>query len=57
MAQRMAADMREQGMKAEDIKLTPDMFRAAAPKSASRSGLILSEVVRDEGPRARSRSR
>ena len=28
MAQRMAADMREQGMKAEDIKLTPDMFRA-----------------------------
>ena len=28
MAQRMAADLQQQGMKPADIKLTPDMFRA-----------------------------
>src|SRR5207247_4885718 len=48
MMQRMAADMREQGMKAEDIKLTPDTFHAAAENRVA-LGLILSEVVRTEG--------
>ena len=48
MAQRMAADMREKGMKAEDINLTPDMFRANAEVRVA-LGLILSEVVRTEG--------
>jgi trigger factor len=47
MAQRMAADMREKGMKAEDVKLTPDMFRANAEVRVA-LGLILSEVVRTE---------
>ena len=40
MAQRMAADLREQGMKAEDIKLTPEMFRAGAEGRVA-LGLIL----------------
>ncbi len=48
MAQRMAADMRERGMKAEDIKLVPDMFRAGAEGRVA-LGLILSEVVRAQG--------
>ena len=47
MAQRMAADMREKGMKAEEVKLTPDMFRANAEVRVA-LGLILSEVVRTE---------
>ena len=48
MAQRMAADMREKGMKSEEINLTPDMFRANAEGRVA-LGLILSEVVRTEG--------
>jgi trigger factor len=48
MAQKMAADMRQQGMKAEDIKLEPEMFRAGA-ESRVALGLILSELVRTEG--------
>jgi ATP-dependent Clp protease protease subunit len=48
MVQRMAAEMREQGMKAEDINLPPDTFHAAA-ESRVALGLILSEVVRTEG--------
>ena len=47
MAQRMAADMRQQGMKAEDINLAPEMFRAGAEGRVA-LGLILSEVVRTE---------
>jgi len=47
MAQRMAADMREKGMKAEDANLTPDMFRRDAEVRVA-LGLILSEVVRTE---------
>jgi len=47
MAQRMAADMREKGMKVEEVKLTPDMFRANAEVRVA-LGLILSEVVRTE---------
>jgi len=48
MAQRMAAEMREKGMKSEEIRLTPDMFRANAEARVA-LGLILSEVVRTEG--------
>ena len=48
MMQRMATEMREQGMKAEDINLSPDAFRAAAENRVA-LGLILSEVVRTEG--------
>ena len=47
MAQRMAAEMREQGMKPEDIKITPDSLRTAA-ESRVALGLILSEIVRSE---------
>jgi len=47
MMQRMATDMREQGMKAEDINLSPETFRAAAENRVA-LGLILSEVVRTE---------
>jgi len=48
MLQRMSADMREQGMKAEDITLPPDKFHAAAENRVA-LGLILAEVVRNEG--------
>ncbi len=48
MAQRMAAEMREQGMKPEDMNLSPETFRAAAEGRVA-LGLILSEVVRSEG--------
>ena len=45
MMQRMAADLRQQGMKDEDIKLTPDLFRANAEARVS-LGLVLTELVR-----------
>jgi trigger factor len=45
MAERMAADLRQQGMKPEDIKLTPEMFRAGAEGRVA-LGLVLGEVVR-----------
>jgi len=45
MAQRLAGDLRQRGMKAEDIKLTPDMFRQGAEERVA-LGLVLSEVVR-----------
>lgn len=48
MAQRMVAEMREKGMRAEEINLTPDMFRANAETRVA-LGLILSEIVRAEG--------
>jgi hypothetical protein len=48
MVQRMSADMREQGMKAEDITLPPEKFHAAAENRVA-LGLILAEVVRNEG--------
>jgi trigger factor len=52
MAQRMAAEMREQGMKPEDINLAPESFRGTAEGRVA-LGLILSEVVRAEslGPK------
>jgi len=48
MAQRMVAEMREKGMRAEEVNLTPDMFRANAETRVA-LGLILSEIVRAEG--------
>jgi trigger factor len=48
MAQRMAADLQQQGMKPADINLTPDMFRANAEERVALS-LVVSEVVRLHG--------
>lgn len=52
MAQRMAADLRQQGMKPEDIKLTPEMFRASAEGRVA-LGLVLAEVVQAHGLQAK----
>jgi len=48
MMQRMAADVKEQGMKAEDVNFTPEMFRAGA-EGRVRLGLVLAELVRTHG--------
>ena len=48
MAGRMAEEMRRQGMKAEDIKLAPEMFRDNAAERVA-LGLVLAEVVRAYG--------
>jgi trigger factor len=48
MAGRMAEELRRQGMKPEDIKLAPEMFRAGAEERVA-LGLILAEVVRAHG--------
>jgi len=53
MAQRMAADLQQQGMKPEDIRLTPEMFRANAEARVA-LGLVLAEVVRTQGLQAKS---
>jgi len=52
MMQRMAAEMREQGVKPEDVNLDPESVRTGAESRVS-LGLILSEIVRAEnlGPR------
>jgi len=52
MAQRMAADLQQQGMKPSDIKLTPDMFLANAEERVALS-LVVSEVVRLHGLHAK----
>jgi trigger factor len=52
MMQRMAAEMREQGIKSEDININPETLRSGA-ESRVALGLILSEVVRTEGLGAR----
>jgi trigger factor len=52
MAGRMAADLRQQGMKPEDIKLKPELFRANAEDRVA-LGLVLSEVVRTYGLHAK----
>ncbi|MEP7182574.1 MAG: trigger factor [Betaproteobacteria bacterium] len=52
MAQKMAADLQQQGMKAEDVKLTPELFRASAEERVA-LGLALSEVVRRESLQAK----
>jgi trigger factor len=51
MAARMATDLRQQGMKPEDIKLTPDLFRAGASDRVA-LGLVLTDVVRAHGLQA-----
>ncbi len=48
LARRMAANLQQQGMKPEDIRLTPDMFRPQAEERVA-LGLIMSELVRAEG--------
>jgi trigger factor len=52
LLQRMAADLRERGMKPEDMKLEPGMFRANA-ESRVKLGLVLAELVRTQGLSAR----
>ena len=47
MMQRMTAEMREQGVKTEDMNLDPESLRAGA-ESRVALGLILSEIVRTE---------
>ena len=45
MMARMAQDLQQQGMKPEDIKLTPDMFRNQAEQRVA-LGLVVGELVR-----------
>jgi trigger factor len=52
MMQRMENELRQQGTKAEDIKLSPEMFRAGAEARVA-LGLVLSEVVRAHGLNAK----
>jgi trigger factor len=52
LARRMAANLQQQGMKAEEIKLSPEMFRPQAEERVA-LGLILSEVVREQKLQAR----
>ena len=52
LVQRMAQNLRQQGAKSEDIKLTPDMFRTQAEERVA-LGLIVGELVRSEGLQAR----
>jgi len=47
LMRRMAANLQQQGMKPEDIKLTPDLFRPQAEDRVA-LGLIMGELVRDE---------
>ena len=47
LMRRMAANLQQQGMKQEDIKLAPDMFRSQAEERVA-LGLIMSEIVRTE---------
>ena len=52
MMQRMGAELQQQGMKAEDIKLAPDMFNASAEERVALS-LVVQEVVRLHGLQAK----
>jgi trigger factor len=47
LARRMHANLAQQGMKPEDIKLSPDMFRQQAEERVA-LGLIVGELVRDQ---------
>lgn len=44
---RMAQDLQQQGMKPEDIKLTPDLFKAQAEHRVA-LGLVVAELVRSQ---------
>jgi trigger factor len=48
LMRRMAANLQQQGMKAEDIKLNPDMFRPQAEDRVA-LGLIIGELARTQG--------
>ncbi|MDH4182295.1 MAG: trigger factor [Betaproteobacteria bacterium] len=48
MMERMARDLVQQGMKAEDLKLGPEMFRAQAENRVA-LGLVVGELVRVHG--------
>jgi trigger factor len=52
MAERMAAELKQKGMRAEDIKLTPEMFRAGAENRVT-VGLAMGELVRLHGLQAK----
>jgi trigger factor len=52
LAKRMAGNLQQQGMKVEDIKLTPEMFVPQAEERVA-LGLILAEIVRDKKLEAR----
>jgi trigger factor len=52
LMERTTARMREQGMKVEDMNLTPDMFRQQATDRVA-LGLIIGELVRREGLQAK----
>jgi trigger factor len=52
LARRMAANLQQQGMKAEDIKLSPDMFKPQAEERVA-LGLIVSELVSEQELQAR----
>ncbi len=48
MMRKMADDLMRQGMKAEDVKLSPELFRASAEERVA-LGLAVGELVRTEG--------
>jgi trigger factor len=50
--QRAANELRERGMKPEDVKLAPEMFRPAA-ESRVKLGLVIAELVRTQGLQAK----
>ena len=52
LMRRMSANLQKQGMKPDDIKLTPDLFRPQAEERVA-LGLILGELVRKEGLQAK----
>ena len=52
LMRRMSANLTQQGMKPDDIKLTPDLFRPQAEERVA-LGLILGELVRKEGLQAK----
>jgi trigger factor len=52
LMRRMAGNLQQQGMKEEDIKLTPDLFRPQAEERVA-LGLIIGELVRGEGLHAK----
>ena len=50
--QRAANELRERGMKAEDMQLAPEMFRAGA-EGRVKLGLVIAELVRTQGLQAK----
>ena len=52
LMRRMAGNLQQQGMKPEEVKLTPDLFRPQAEERVA-LGLILAELVRREGLEAK----